>query len=255
MMGKLHEVLAVEGDLAGTAKKMSEEATKTFTARADHFLGKVQVDTYFADEDQNLNKTDSKNMDETVFSKLKYIAPMISRYYDAYYVKEATNQIAHADIVLETGTVFAAKVPATVLLGMETKLRELRAIYEHIPTLAPGIAWEDAPELGTGIYRTKDGITTFINKRSIRPIELSAATKEHKAQVQAIEEDRPVARRVTTSTSGMLSPAQKSDLLERVDALIRAVKKARQRANNQEAIEENQFGARVFAFIHEGIVK
>jgi hypothetical protein len=254
-MGKLHEVLAVEGDLAGTAKKISEEAIKTFNSRADHFIGRTQVDTYFADEDQNLNKTDSKAMDETVFGKLKYVAPIVSRYWDAYFVKEATNQIASADIVLPDGKVFSTKVPSTVLLGMETKLKELRAIYEHIPTLQPGIAWEKAPDLGVGVYQMKEGVTTFITKRTIRPIEMSPATKEHRAQVDKIEEDRPVARRVSMATSGMLSPAQKSDLLERVDILIRSVKKARQRANNQETVAENEFGSRFFAFIHEGIVE
>lgn len=254
-MGKLHEVLAVEGDLAGTAKKIAEETIKTFSSRADHFMGSVQADTYFDENDANLNKTEEKAMDTTVFDKLKYAAPMVARYWDAYYVKEATNQHAKADIVLPDGSVFAKDVPATVLLGMETKLKETRAIYEHIPTLQPGIAWDEAPELGAGVYRTVSPVTTFITKKTLRPIELSPATKEHKAQVHAVEEDKAVAKRLTTRTSGMLTPAQKSDLLERVDILIRSVKKARQRANNHEAVDDNSFGSKFFDYIHADIVK
>lgn len=248
-MGKLHEVLAVEGDLAGTAKKIMDEARATFDKKPDHFLASTTKTTFFAEDQANLNTTESKAMVTTVADKLDYIGPVISRYWDTYFAKEATNQVAKADIVVN-GKALWAEVPATVLLGMESKLKELRSVYEAIPTLAPGIFWEGDPEAGPDVYRSRDPETRFINKRTLTPVELSPATKEHKAQVQAVEVDVAVARREITQQSGMLSPAEKSDLLERVDVLIRAVKTARQKANSVDALDQNGFGAAIFNFIH-----
>lgn len=248
-MAKLHEILAVEGDLAGTAKKIMDEARGTFGGKPDHFLAATQTDTYFAEEQANLNTASAKAMVTTVDDKLDYIAPVIGRYYDAYFTKEATNQVAVADIMVG-GKALWSGVPATVLLGMESKLKELRSVYEAIPTLAPGVFWEADAAAGRGVYRARDSETRFINKRTLTPIELSPATKEHKAQVQAVEVDVPVARREITHQSGMLSPAEKSDLLERIDVLIRAVKVARQKANACDAKDQTGFGAAVFGYIN-----
>lgn len=248
-MGKLHEVLAVEGDLAGTAKKIMDEARATFSGKHNLFLGATQTDTYFDESQANLNTVASTALGTTVQEKLDYVAPVVSRYWDAYFTKEATNQVATADVVVN-GKALWAKVPATVLLGMESKLKELRSIYEVIPTLAPGVFWEVDPDARGGVYRSRDLEKRFITKNSIVPVELSPATKEHKAQVQAIPQDIPVAKREIMHQSGMLSPGDKSDLLERIDVLIRAVKTARQKANSVEAIDQAGFGKAVFDFIH-----
>lgn len=61
-----------------------------------------------------------------------------------------------------------------------------------------------------------------------------------------------MAKRVITNTSGMLSPSEKSDLLERTDNLIRAVKEARQRANTVEAVVQKGFGDTIFGYLHYG---
>ena len=39
MSGKLHELLAVEGDLGGASKKLMVEAANTFSKKTDHFMG------------------------------------------------------------------------------------------------------------------------------------------------------------------------------------------------------------------------
>lgn len=247
-MGKLHEVLAVEGDLAGTSKKIIDETRDTFSKRNDHFLGDVQVTTYFDEANANLNTTESKAMVTTVAQKLDWLAPNVSRYWDAYFTKELTNQEARADVEVN-GKALWKDVPATVLLGMESKLKELRSVYEAIPTLQPGLAWEESPDDGDGVWAAK-APDRFVTKNTLVPVELSPATKEHKAQVQAVPQDIPVARRVITQKSGMLTVAAKSDLLEKIDTLIRAVKTARQKANSVEAKEVKGFGKALFDFIN-----
>lgn len=253
-MGKLHEILAVEGDLAGTAKKLSEEAQNTFGKKPTHFLSDTKVTTYFDDNKSQLNTTVQTAMVETVGGKLGYLAPALARYYDVYATKEATNQIAVADVVLPGGQTFLKAVPATVLLGMETKLKELRGVYEAIPTLQPGILWEADPTSGHGVYRSKNPESRFVTEKIMSAVVLAEATKEHKAQVKEVVNDVPVARSEITHQSGMISPADKSDVLSRIDVLIRATKEARQRANSVEVVKVDGLGVTILDYINGDLV-
>ncbi len=253
-MSKLHEVLAVESGLQTAAKKINDETIKTFGKKDEHFVETVRSINHFAEEDQRLDTNETKAMVTTVFDKLLYTAGPNIRALDAYIQKEATNQKAMADIVIAERTL-ATNVPATVLLGLETKLTELRLVYENIPTLAPGPTWvpdADRRKEG-GVYRSQHPDVTFRTRKTVKPIIMAPATKEHPAQVQAVSEDVPVARITTQHWSGMITSAQKSDLLARIDQLLRAVKRARQRANMAD-VEKREIGKTIFDFIHAGIV-
>lgn len=253
-MAKLHEVLAVEQGLQTAAKKINEETIRTFGKKDEHFVETTRTVIHFADEDEKLNTSETKAMVTCVFEKLLYNQVSNIRALDAYLQKEATNQKASADLVVGDQTL-ATAVPATVLLGLETKLAELRAVYEAIPTLAPGPTWESDLEARSagGVYRAAAPDVTFRTRKTVKPIVMAPATREHPAQVQAISEDVPVARITTTHKSGMITSAQKSDLLERVDRLLRAVKRARQRANNTE-VERRNIGKVLFDYLHTDIV-
>lgn len=251
-MTRLHEILAVCGDLITTAKKVNDEGVATFSKKPELFLGSVTEVVHRSEEDRGLDTTEQKAIVTTVFEKLKYLMRANVRALDAVFQKEIGNTKAHADIVIDDA-VIAKDVPATVLLGLEAKLAELRAVYAAIPTLAPGPTWVlDAAER-VGVYKSKYPDTRFRTKKTMRAFELSPATQYHPAQVQAITEDTPIAQITVQTWSGMISSAQKSDLLERIDRLVRAVKRARQRANMQE-IEQRKIGEALITYVHAGIV-
>lgn len=253
-MPKLHEIIAVDSGLKAAAGKINEESIRTFGKRDEHFVGQVRSIRFFAEEDQKLNTEDTKEMITTVPDRLLYGVTTNVRALDAYYQKEATNQTTKADLIVD-GKVIAKDVPGTFLLGLETKLAELRTVYEAIPTLAPGPTWIadlDRRKAG-GVYRSANPDETFRSKKSVRGVELSPATQHHPAQVQAVTEDMMVAKITVQHWSGMMTSAQKSDLLARIDALLRGAKSARQRANNTDVVP-GKIGADLFKFIHEGIV-
>ena len=252
-MAKLHEVLAVEAGLQTTAKQTNEETIKTFGRRDEHFVGTVTEVRHFAEDDKRLDITDAKAMVTTVFDKLLYNVGANVRALDAYIQKEATNQKATADLIV--GDVTLAKdVPVTVLLGLETKLVELRLVYEAIPTLAPGPHWlPDTERRATGVYRAERSDITFRTRKTTKPVVLVQPTEHHPAQVDKVVEDVPIARIEKQQWSGMISSAEKSELLARLDRLLRGVKRARQRANSTE-VEKRNIGATLFKFIHDGIV-
>ena len=247
---KLHEILAVEGDLAGRSEKMRDEAITTFTKRKDHFEGRVKRLRMFADGDKSLEGAgaEHKEMVTTVGEKLKYLRGSYIKYWDAVLQKEATNQEAKANLVVD-GAVIAEDLPATFLLGMENRLKELRAVYDHIPTWTPGVKWVVAEGERKGVYRMEPDELSLKTKKMAMSKVLYDSTKEHPANIEKWFEDVPIGEFILTRTSGTLSPAQKSALLEKIETLIHAVKQARQRANATEVVKLN-VGKKLFDYIH-----
>lgn len=247
-MAKLHELLAVEGDLEGTYKKILEETKANFTKHPDRYFGQHQRVEPF-DENAPKEADSHKEMDDTVPDKLDYTEGHVIRYLDAVQQKERTNQEARADLVVD-GKTIASDVPATFLLGLENKLKMIRsAIYDTIPTLQPGIKWEKDESQGPNIYKRVHADEKFRTKKVMKNHVIAEATKEHPAQVQVYNEDEKIARVITDTWCGMISSAEKSDLLGRVDKLLRAVKKARQKANTTETVNVT-IGKELFAYIH-----
>jgi hypothetical protein len=246
-MAKLHELLAVEQDLAGTFKTIIAETMVTFTKRADHFMGFNRSLEWHKDGEPP-SPPEHKALDTTVQKRLDYQQKSVVRYLDAVLQKEATNQITAADIVID-GVIIATGIPATYLLGLETKLKHLRETYAKIPTLSPGTEWQLAPDKGEGIYEHVHPEKQFKTERIIVPQILYEATKEHPAQVEKLEQVQNVGTYTRQAWSGMMTPAEKSKLLGKIDKLSRAVKKARQRANNTDIVKKT-IGKELFDFIN-----
>jgi hypothetical protein len=246
-MSKLHELLAVEGDLHGIAKKMMDETIKTF-GKPEHFQGYHKHLEMFNEEEQGKVVADEyKEMVTTVPDKLEYLGKSVANYFDAVLQKEATNQNAKADLVID-GVVIGTDVPATFLLGLENKMKELRNVLEAAPTLPPGNAWEKDETLGNGVYRLVNPVVTMKTAKQIQHKVLYQATDKHPAQIEKWDEQVNVGKYITNVQNGMLSPADKSRILGKCDKLIQAVKKARMQANNTDVVSAT-IGEKIFDFI------
>jgi hypothetical protein len=252
-MAKLHEVLAVESDLEGKAKRIVAEAKDTFAKKPHLFQGKVRTLSLFRGDDEVTKKAaesaEAQNqvLATTVHDKLQYVWESIVAHWNAVAQKETTNQAAKADIVVDGHTI-ARGVPVTFLLSLESKLQQLRELYEQIPTLEPNIKWEQAPELGHNVM-IAPAVTTLKTQKETDYRTIAPATDKHQAQVVAVEKVANVGAYTDLRTSGLVTPAKKSDWLENIDTLRRAVKQARQRAN-EEPLIDSQIAASVMNFIH-----
>jgi len=247
-MSKLHELLAVEGDLAGTYNKILAETKVNFTKHSDRYFGQHQR---IENLDENAPKESDthKEMDDTVPSKLQYTAEHIIRYLDVVLEKETTNQAAKADLIVD-GITIANNLPATFLLGLESKLKKIRDdVYATIPTLQPGVKWEKDPSMGDDVYKRTFSDEKWRTKKVMKNHVKAEATDKHPAQVEIYTEDEKVAKIITDTWCGMLSPAEKSSILSRCDKLIQAVKKARQQANSVEVINR-MVGKQIFDYIN-----
>lgn len=232
---RLHEVLAVEGDLEGSSKKVVAEAINTFTKKNDHFMAFNKTYHPFREGKEHEMPSEQKELVTTVEAKLNHAFNAVNSYYDAVAQKECTNQTAKADLIVN-GVCLAKDLPATFLLGLETKLKDLRKLVEVVPTLQPGVTWEEDKQLGEGVFKSAVQQERMRTEKRMKPVVLYEATDKHPAQVKESTEDVAIGKYVQTDWSGMISPAAKSRMLARADALIQGVKKARQRANQTEVV-------------------
>lgn len=247
--GQLHELLAVEGDLKGEKEKIREEAIVAFTKKPGLFIGTVKKLTMFSDERSNEEGEERQDLTETVPRKLDYIAGSFSRYWDVRLQKESANQEARADVEVE-GVVIFKDLPVSFLLGMEEELKQLRKVFDAVPTLAPGIEWQRDGTMGNDVYKMKHPMEKSKTEKKIEHKVLVPPTKEHPAQVTEWTEDKPVGKYTTISWSGMVTSLEKSTMLAKLDEMLRAFKKARQRANTQET-KSIHVGKKIFDYIQK----
>lgn len=238
-MGKMHELLAVETAIAGNYNRDIDE-TLHVLGKAENFRKTSEVKKHF-DADKSV-LDDQKNTENvtTVPDRLAWHSGFLAKYLDVQVQKDRTNQQAKADITLDDGTVLLKDVPATTLLMLETKLGvDLRKVIAAIPTLDAGTPW--VFDSSQSMWKTGP-VKTFVTQKQVTPVVLYAATDKHPAQVKEVTSDVPIAAIERTIYSGMVTSGQKAELLGKLDELVAAVKKARQRANATDVVSYPKFG-------------
>jgi transcription termination factor NusB len=244
-MGKLHELLAVEPDLKGAAEKIIAETINTFTKKANHFEARHK-NYRPKDEDGENFAPETQEMVTTVPQKLEHTKEIVSNYLDAVSQKELTNTEASAILEIDGIPLLNRPLPATLLLGLEGRLKQLREVYNSLPTLDPAENWKWDDQTKTYEAEPKE---TYKTKKVFRNHVKAPATDKHAAQVETYTEDERIGTWNTKRWSGCLTPAEKSAVLARVDKLTQAVKKARQRANDNE-VKDIKLGSLLFDFIN-----
>lgn len=233
---QLHQILAVEESVNKTYAEALREAADSFSKKEHLFKG-LLVSTRPLEEGTDghqavFEDTERTDVAETVPSKLTFLMRHATKAFNVYAQKEATNQLARADLVVN-GEVLVKDCPATFLLGLEARLRSLRATLESIKTTDQSKGWvaTDQPN----VFQCRP-VTTRLTKKVMRHKVVIEPTEHQAGQFTQYTEDIPVGEKTTTHFSGLISPKEKSDLLARLDVLLRAAKKARQKANTQEVV-------------------
>ena len=231
---QLHELLAVESELETRHKNAISVAKERFS-KPSLFIGANKSLKLFEDTDME-TPCENQHLEFTVNQVVNQALSHTENYLNAVYQKEASNQNATADIEVD-GKIICENLPATFLLGLETKLKLVRELFQNIPILQQGIEWEKDEQVGEDIYKTTHPEKKYKTRRTFRHKVLYEATKEHPAQIEKWEESENIGIYTTELISGMLSVADKTNYLDRIDKLIQAVKSARMRANQVEVVK------------------
>lgn len=251
-MSKLHELLAVEGNLENQSNKCRTELLATFDKKK-HLFQESRV-TFTANTEGAQPVTEQQSdIQSTVAQELEWISGIAAKAIDASHYIDLANTQAKADVVDEDGTTILKDMPATSLLQLEKRLKEVHDLVVGIPTLDPAKGFQLDKDRGVGIYRARE-VTKQRTKKTPKVITLAPATKEHPAQVQLIHEDLPVGEIREQEWSSMITPATKADVIDRCDMLLRAVKKARSKANEQEIeVKGKQIGKLLLDYVFKPV--
>lgn len=245
MSGKLYEILAVEGDAQGRSKAVMLETKQVFSNKEHLFKGKRRSLSLFEKDptrETEIAALEAKDfvftrVESTIPDSMNYLGCILGDYWDVMYQKEATNQLAKADLIID-GEVLLKNVPVTFLLCMESRLKDLRPILDAIPTLAPGIKWDlDENYTLAHVYRTPE-MSDVKTKEDTDYRRVFEPTDKQPGQFVAVKTQFNIGKYSTIEWSGLISPAEKARLLEKLDKTLKAVKVARQRANSVDAVTE-----------------
>lgn len=229
-MPKLHELLAVNANLKAQADKTRSDLMATFKNKVHHFTEKLV--TFTSNEEDGKSVTESQlDIQTTIPAELKWIAPFLIRSLDVQYQIAEANTSARADITLDDGSTIARQVPATCLLELEKRVKELHDFVSAIPTLDPAKGFTADPSRGAFIFKAREEHKVR-TKKVTKVLTMAPPTDKHPAQVQAYIEDVPTGDIATLEWSGLITVADKGNMLSRVEQLSRAIKHARSRAND-----------------------
>lgn len=250
----LHEQLAIQGQLSNQADKCRTQLATTFGSKRHLFEEKQVVFTPLAEGSQRETSVQS-TLQSTVKDELEWVSPFLAKALDAGLQVAEANTSARADLVLETGEVLATNVPATALLELDKRVNEVKLLVEAVPTLDPAKGFEPytSHAKGAAVFKARD-VRKDRTQKVKDVITLAPPTDKHPAQVQLIDVDRKVGVIEEQEWSGLITPAAKADLIDRVEILARAVKAARSRANNVTVDRSRQYGAKLLSYVITGKV-
>ena len=256
MSGKqplLHEILAVEQEVKARGERARARTIETFRSKKTHFTGIRRTFRPFA-VDEASGHTGGERLEaetrlaKTVAEELAGVLREVGKAIDVGFQLDEANTRARADIIVD-GEVLIAGVPATFLLQLERRLKELRSVFKEAPTFDPVRLWSaDAAADKAHVLRAEP-VTTIRKQRARKYNVMVEATKEHPAQVDIVEVDEPVGEIRSYEWTGMLSVGKKAALLEQLDKLLAAVKRARSRANMTEVDKRKRMAKAVREFL------
>lgn len=242
---KLNQVLAVERNIKNT--------TMQVMTKLHHDVQKPELlngfnKTYRAkDEGGEQFPPESKRVMLRAPEVIDALKESLAKLFDITAVKDATNTMAKANVVVD-GKAILQDVPTTTLLFLEKQLDDLRTFIVKLPVLDPAEEWTWND--GQNLYCTKP-VQTIKTKKVEKVVQLAPPTKEHPEQAQIRPEDQTVGYWDTIKYSGALPATKVKQFLTKVEALREAVKIAREEANSITALTDKKIGSDILKFVFE----
>jgi hypothetical protein len=244
-MTQLNQIVAIENT---AAKAAEDERTNAYhTLQKDAIFGGISRVYDPIDDDGDKLPPESVKVIANAESLLNDFATATTRFFDLRLTKEAANQIAEADLVVD-GITIAKNVPVTYLIQLEKELVHVRTFVSKLPLLDPAENWH--ADGASGAFVTDEKQTHRTNKIP-KAFVAYPATDKHPAQVQVFQEDVITGYWTTKKFSGRVSKQRQTELATRVNKLIEAVKLAREEANRLE-VTDRKIGAALFGYVLNG---
>ena len=241
---KLNQIIAIGNGEKSRAKKV---ITKIYQKLDKEILFSGITKTYepIDEEGEQLPK-EEKFVQMTVDDSIKEVKQVLTDMFNVVATQDIANCIAKADVEVD-GKVILSDVPVTHLLFLEKQLEDIHTFVNTLPVLDPSEKWSFNEQANCFLSEEKRTIRT---KRTPEVIVKYEATDKHPAQTELIYIDKSAGYWHTIKFSGATSKQKKDLLLEKILKLQKAVKFAREEANNTE-IDKSNFGNLILDYIFE----
>lgn len=241
-MTRLNQIIAVEKGIKNQAHvDLSKHHHRL--QKAALFFGITKTYHKKSDDGEDL-PSEQTLVQARAEDELRDVQKVLTELFDVTATKDWANTTAKADVVVD-GEVLLQNVPVTYLLFLEKQLTDLHTDMKKLPVYDTAEQWTMNEELG--LYETEPTYTSR-GKKVPRNHVKAEATDKHPAQVEVYFEDVQVGQWKTVKYSGSLSPKRVRELTERVETLQRAVKFAREEANNTE-VQNVKVGDKIFDYL------
>lgn len=247
-MTKLHAMIALRDGVQSRAHQ-AISALHTLTKKPELYNGVVRTYRPIQEEGGEQLPPESTNVQLRADKVLGDMTKILTPYWNLMATQDRANQEARADVVVTDATgverTILSDVSVSHLLFLEKQLDDVRTFIRKLPTLDPAQTWN--PDEASDLQATPP-VETVRQKKVPRNHVKAVATERHPAQVEMYYEDVLAGYWTTIKFSGALPATKIRELVERVNKISDAVKKARQRANEVDVVDV-QTGKPVFDYI------
>jgi len=248
-MPKLHQILAVEN---GSRAQAEKDKTEIYRKLKKSELLEGQYNEYQpVKEDGEKLPTERQILQARAPELLKDLFELVERIFDLVATRDYGNMKTKADVILEDGTVLFKDAPTHFLIWVEKQLDDLHTVIAGLPILPPDIEW--VYDENQNCYRNKQEVKTHKTAKIAYPLLLHPATDKHPAQVVEKVRDETVGYWTKIRYHGGLPADKVKAAKDRVEALQKAVKFAREKANEVE-VEQKKVGGEILKYIFGNLI-
>ncbi|WP_437293396.1 DUF7873 family protein [Sorangium sp. So ce426] len=241
-MPRLNQIIAIEKGVKARSHQRLTEAHHALQKPA--LLSGISRTYRSKDEEGEQLPPEATRVQAKAEDIIRSTADILGELFDVTATKDYANCKARADVVVD-GKVLLAGAPVTYLLFLEKQLVDMNTFIKKLPVLDASESWTFDPSADSW---ATEPVQTARTKKIPRNHVKAEATDKHPAQVEVYHEDVVVGYWKTVKFSGALPARRINELLDRVEKLQKAVKFAREEANNQ-TVEEQKVGAAVLGFL------
>jgi hypothetical protein len=244
MATKLHQILAVESKIRAQ--------TQTDITAIDKMLQKAELleglyNEYAPiKEDGDKEPSQRKPLQVRVPDVIKEAKAILEKQYDITAIRDYANIRAIADVVVD-GQTLIKDAPAPYLLWLEERMNDLHTMVSRMPTLPPDIQW--IWDKDQNCYRNEHEIKTVRTAKVEYALTLVAPTKEHPGQAVPKVRDENVGYWTKMRYSGAIPVPEQKAMKDRVENLMKAVKLAREKANQVDVDDNLKVGGPLLKFV------
>lgn len=241
-MARLNQIIAIEKGVKSQSMRELTDIHQMLQKPA--LLAGISRTYRPKDEEGEEYPPESTKVQVKAEEAIRKTVEVLTQLFDVTATKDWSNGKATADIVVD-GHTLVKDVPVTYLLFLEKQLVDLHTFIKKLPVLDASETW--VFDQSADAWATEP-MQTVKTKKIPRNHVKAEATEHHPAQVEVYYEDVVVGNWRTVKFSGALPAKRINELIERVEKLQKAVKFAREEANNTE-VEDQKVGKPIFDYL------